>query len=187
MDDRTFAVQIKGQRLQVELFKGNIREAFQFDSQDRGFGGAQGRAKAIGRHPLRLGNLEGPQSHVVGGPELAGHSFDRTRIKNRSLGNLRLLVKFALLRIGMKLRHRHRRHGPQVVRVKDIEQRFGDLRKVVVDAQVNPRRQQGKSLQHPFRVWIFAAIGLQHQARGDLGIFVRELRSIWRRNVSSLS
>ena len=135
------------------------------------------RADAIRRHPLRLGNFERPQGHVVGGSELARHAFDRTRIENRSLRNLEAAGQFALLRIGVKLRHRHRRHGPQVVRVKDIEQRFGDLRKVVVNAQVHASGQQGKRLQHPLYVGIFAAIRFQQQARGDLRIFVRELRS----------
>jgi len=63
------------------------------------------------------------------------------------------------------------------MRVQNIKQRLGDLRKVVVDPQVNPRRQQRKRLQHPFRMRIFAAIRLQHQARCNLRILVRELRS----------
>ena len=36
VDDRTLAIQIESERVQVKLFKRNIGEAFQFDAQDRG-------------------------------------------------------------------------------------------------------------------------------------------------------
>jgi len=63
------------------------------------------------------------------------------------------------------------------MRIKNVEQRFGNLREIIIDAQMNSSRKQGKSFEHPFNVRIFATVWLQQQARCDLGILIRKFRS----------
>ena len=63
------------------------------------------------------------------------------------------------------------------MRIEDVEQSLGDLREIIVDAQMHARRQQRERFDHPLDVGIFATVGFQQQPGGDLGMLVGELRS----------
>ena len=63
------------------------------------------------------------------------------------------------------------------MRVEDVQQRLGDQRKVIVNAQMNTRGKQREGFQHALDVGIFAAIGFEQQTRRDLRVLVGELSS----------
>jgi hypothetical protein len=58
--------------------------------------------------------------------------------------------------------------------VEDIQERLGDLGKIVVDLAVYPGAEKGKSLDEPFGMWVFALIGFEEEPPGNLGVLFRE-------------
>src|SRR5207302_7013188 len=85
--------------------------------------------------------------------------------------------QFSLLRIKLALDHCHGRHRTYVMRKQTLEKSRADLRKIVVDFQVNARSQERKALQQAFHVRILTAIRLHQEPAGKLRILPSPLRS----------
>ena len=73
------------------------------------------------------------------------------------------------------------------MRIEDAEQRLRDLRKLVVDLQVNARGEKGERFQQALDVRIVAFVRLQDQPPGDFRVFLAELRAKLAKVVSSRS
>jgi hypothetical protein len=110
---------------------------------------------------LGFGHTHRPECRLITRPEPARDAVHRPRIQERSARDLQSGSELGLLRVYVKFHHRHRRDGPDVVRVDDREQRFGDLRKLVIDLQVNARREKRERLHHPLYVRVFAGVRIQ--------------------------
>ena len=63
------------------------------------------------------------------------------------------------------------------MRVKNAEQCLGDLRKFVVDFEMDTRREERECFQQSFYMRIVALVGLQDEAPCDFRIFLTELRA----------
>jgi hypothetical protein len=61
------------------------------------------------------------------------------------------------------------------MRIDDVEQRFGDIGKVVVNFFVDPAADEGKRLDQPFGVRVFTLVAFKQQTPGDLGILTGKL------------
>ena len=109
--------------------------------------------------------------------ELAGNAIDRPGIQQRLTGDGDAGRELSLLRIDVQLDDGHGRNRAEEMWVKHFDQRLGDLRKFVVDFQVQARGEKGERLQHTLDVRIFAAIRFQHETIGDLRVFARKLRA----------
>ena len=179
VDQRALAVQEKPEPIQLqlgELHVGGV--AGQFDAQrSRRVRRPQWRFQAVGRGPGGRRNGNGPERGVVAGAELARNPIHRARVKQGFARDGTAGGELAFLRIQVELGDRHGRQRPDEMRIDDTQQRLGNLRKLVVDLQVDARRQKGKAFQQPLHVRIVALGRLQDQPRGDLGILLGELRA----------
>ena len=62
------------------------------------------------------------------------------------------------------------------MRIEHLEQRLGDLRELVVDLEVDARREKRERLDQPLDVRILALAALEQQPAGDLRVLLGELR-----------
>ena len=62
------------------------------------------------------------------------------------------------------------------MRVKRIQQRFGDLREIVIQLVVDAATQQCEGFDEPFHMRIFGNPAPQHEATRHARILIRELR-----------
>ncbi len=178
MDQVAFAAEVKAQRIERELGKRQVARAAHLDADcGHGVGRANRGLEPIGRFPLRFGDFHRPEGDVIAGAEFARHAVDSPRAEHCAARNREPLLGRYLLVIHLKFRHRHGGYGPQIMRIEDAQQRFGDFRKLVVYFEMNARREEREGLQHTFHVRILALVGFEQKARGDLGILLRELRA----------
>ena len=63
------------------------------------------------------------------------------------------------------------------MRIDNAEQALRNLGELIVDLQVNPGSEEGKTLEQPLDVRVVAAVGLQLQTCGDFGMLLGKLRS----------
>lgn len=73
---------------------------------------------------------------------------------------------------------RHRRHGPEVMRIEDVEHRLGDLGKVVVELVANVRVQECDRLDQPCHHRIVGLVGTEPQPAGNLRVLAGELDAL---------
>src|SRR5262249_36825365 len=109
--------------------------------------------------------------------KFTGGAFHCPRVKDGPLWNSQAAGEFSPPWIGLELGYRHRGNRAEVMRIEKIEQSFGNLWKIVIDAQMNPRRQESKGLQHSLHMGILTTVRFQEQARGNLGMLDGELRA----------
>ncbi len=63
------------------------------------------------------------------------------------------------------------------MRIKNAEQRLGDLRKFVVDLEMDACGEERERFEQSFYMRIVALVGFEDEASGDLRIFLPELRA----------
>src|SRR5580765_2284163 len=178
MSQAALSAQVKAQRAQFQFFESNIGKAFELETQGGdSILGLDCGTKPVRREPLSGGDFQRPESGIETSFELAGVAVHRLRVKHRIARNGEASAKFSLFGIEMKLHDGGRWNGADVMRVKNAEQRFGDFRELVVDLEMDARSQIGEGFDEAFDVRIFAAVGIEQETRGDLWIFLGELRA----------
>src|SRR5262249_46614904 len=110
------------------------------------------------------------------GAELARNAADFPGIQYRAASH-ELRRHRPALPAEMHFHHGHRGNRPQVMRVKNAEQRLSDLRKFIVDLEVNAGRKKRERFEQAFDMWVRALIRLEKQTARDSWIFFREFRA----------
>ena len=77
--------------------------------------------------------------------------------------------------IQLEFCNRHRRNGPQIVRIDDIQKSLGQFGQVIIKTKMDPCRKKRERLQKPLYMRISAAVGLQQQPARYRGILSAEL------------
>ena len=60
------------------------------------------------------------------------------------------------------------------MRIHDTQERFADLGEIVVDLEVHARGEEGEAFEQALDVRVGALVGLEQQARRDLGVALGE-------------
>lgn len=114
---------------------------------------------------------------VVASAELAGHSVERARAQNGAAVELETSIRLDVRGVDVEFRHRHRGNRPHVVGIENAQHRAGDFGKFVVDLEMDARREKREGFEHALDVRVFALIGLDEEARGDLGVLAGKFRA----------
>ena len=93
-------------------------------------------------------------------------------------GTVRVPVaRSGLVRVGLQLRHQHRRRRREVVRVDDFEQRLREARELGVELQLHARGQKPDAFEQPLDVGIGHLQPVHAEPGGDLRELLGELRA----------
>jgi hypothetical protein len=84
-------------------------------------------------------------------------------------------VFFPLCRVRLAFHDGHRRSGPEIARMNNSGKRLAYLGKIVVDPAMDPRGKKREALQKTAHVRIVAAVRIQQEPPGYLGILARKL------------
>ncbi len=184
VDDLAFALQVEAEpreraldalgRLLLQLGERGAPQDPQVEVEHRP------RVAAVDRDGGRLLeagrlHLDGPDRDRIGGPEAARDPVDGGGRERRALRDRLSRLEAHLLGVEDELHHGHRRHGRQERGVQDPEERFRDLRELVVDLEAHARREEGEGLEEALDVRVLALVRLELQAGRDLRVLVREL------------
>jgi hypothetical protein len=123
------------------------------------------------RRVARLGDLDGPQRHVMGRTELTGRHLPARYLaaQHRTPVNHEPGGQRALGHGGHELDDRHRRCRRQIVRIHDLEKVLGEARELGIQLEPDAGREEAESLEQPLDVRIRDFGGIERQPRGDLG------------------
>ena len=151
------------QVLQGHLLKRHALRGFELDSQrPNGVVGLDRRIQPVGRFPVAAGDGDGKDRRIEASAELARHALYSPRVQDAFTRNLLRRSQSAGFRIEVELDDRHRRNGPQVMRIKDIEQRLGELGELIIDFEVDAGGEKSKAFEHALDVGILALVSLEH-------------------------
>ena len=117
-----------------------------------------------------------PERGVVTGAESAGGAADWLRAKLGVSLNLEPACEFSFLRIKLELDDRHGGYGAHELRVHNAQQRLGNLRKLIIDLEVDAGSEKSEALEQPLDMRILAFVLLQSEARCDLRMFLWRTR-----------
>ena len=124
-----------------------------------------------------LGQLQRPERHIVGGAvfargclPLAQHAMQAGPPRHDIAVGQR-----AFFQVGLHPHHRHRRRRRDIVRINHLEQVLREPRKLRIQPQLHPGRQEREPFQQPLDVRVRALDAVERQAARDFRKLRREL------------
>ncbi len=180
-DEGRLAVQIDPQRIERQRVEtAPLALVFERDRQCTGCAlGQHGGGRRHRRAPIAgLGNADRGKRHVVRGTKAAFDPVDRPRAQHRAARHRHRRGQLRGRATDVEVRDGAGRKRPQVMRIHDLQQRFGQFRVVVVELLADARRQEGEGLDHPLDVRIVATVGRHGEPPRDLRISLGEVARI---------
>ena len=173
---RRLAVEEEAQDAQRQVAEVLRAQGAQAQAQRRGRARRQAGLAAAEGHDVGARQLDRPERHGVGGAEPAADAPDGAGVQQRVARHADAGGRLGPVGVGRELDDGGARHRRQVVRVQGVQQRLGQLRELVVQAQLHAGRQHGERLDQALDVRVLALVGLQQQLPGHGGVAGGELR-----------
>src|SRR5262249_4583766 len=121
------------------------------------------------------GQGNGPKSHGIARGKPARQTIHRFTVQQTLTVNEESVGQLSPRGIQLKLQDAHGRQRRQVMGIKRLEKRRGNLRKLVVKLMLDASGQEGSRFDQAFYFRIGAAIRLQQQPAGRVRIFLGKL------------
>ena len=121
--------------------------------------------------------LQGPESHVVSRPVFTSGlcaTADQAA-QHSSTRDAEPVGQSALGKVGLQLKHRHRRRGGEKVGVDHLHEVLAETRELSVDLELDSRCQESKGLEQTLHVRVGTLKRLDAKTACNLGEFVRKL------------